>query len=277
MDSELKSVLESIQKRLECIELKINQEENVANNSNHQSSAGAAFSGLDQSEQNGGPTGGVENHVTETSASRRADDVLREFDGIKERLSKVNLPPHLKVQDSAAGIKQESRSALRILSKSARFAETTLRQIAVISSSSRQNQEDQFFNISEEDLSTLYAISAAQVQFLQGEYASLVVKNTFDEETSRLFKSFENHSSAFSPSSLQNLRVAADLASARERAAELGGAHFGHVVVFSTLPTVGSRAEVVDKVIHQIGCHLVALPLIDLLTRGTNSIYFLLS
>ena len=218
MDSELKSVLESIQKRLECIELKINQEENVANNSNHQSSAGATFSGLDQSEQNVGPTGGVENHVTETSASRRADDVLREFDGIKERLSKVNLPPHLKVQDSAAGIKQESRSALRILSKSARFAETTLRQIAVISSSSRQNQEDQFFNISEEDLSTLYAISAAQVQFLQGEYASLVVKNTFDEETSRLFKSFENHSSAFSPSSLQNLRVAADLASARERA-----------------------------------------------------------
>ena len=60
MDSELKSVLENIQKRLECIELKINQEENVANNSNHQSSAGATFSGLDQSEQNVGPTGGVE-------------------------------------------------------------------------------------------------------------------------------------------------------------------------------------------------------------------------
>lgn len=117
MDSELKGVLENIQKRLECIELKINQEENVANNNNHQSSAGATFSGLDQSEQNVGPTGGVENHVTETSASRRADDVLREFDGIKERLAKVNLPPYLKVQDSAAGIKQESHSALRILSK----------------------------------------------------------------------------------------------------------------------------------------------------------------
>ena len=216
MDPELKSVLENIQKRLDCIESKINQEENVASNSNHQSSAGAAFSGLDpsESEQYVGPTGGV----TETSASRQPDDILRVFDGIKERLAKVNLPPHLKVQDSTAGIKQESRSALRILSKSARFAETALRQIAVISSSSRQNQEGQIFDISEGDLSTLYAISAAQVQFLQGEYAALVVKNTFDEETSRLFKSFENHSSAFSPSSLQNLRVAADLASARERA-----------------------------------------------------------
>ena len=58
---------------------------------------------------------------------------------------------------------------------------------------------------------------------------------------------------------------------------ELGGAHLGHVVVCSTLPTVGPRAEVVDMVIHQIGCQLVALPLIDLLMRGTNSIYFRLS
>ena len=88
MDPELKSVLENIQKRLDCIESKINQEENVASNSNHQSSAGAAFSGLDQSEQNVGPTGGV----TETSVSRQPDDILREFDGIKERLAKVNLP-----------------------------------------------------------------------------------------------------------------------------------------------------------------------------------------
>ena len=74
--------------------------------------------------------------------------------------------------------------------------------------------------VSNEELAALFTISAAQIRFLQSEFASLVVRNTFDEETSRLFKSFENHASAFNSSSLQNLRIAADLAVAQERASK---------------------------------------------------------
>ena len=108
---------------------------------------------------------------------------------IKDWLFKVTLPSNLKVQDSSAGIKQENKLALKILSKSARFTEVSLKQISVISA---RQEENGTFVLSEEDVSSLFTIAAAQIQFLQSEYASLVVKNTFDDETSRLFKSFEN-------------------------------------------------------------------------------------
>ena len=96
--------------------------------------------------------------------------------------------------------------------KTATFAETTLKQLAIISN---RQEEGNTFILSQEDLSTLFTISAAQIHFLKAEYDSLVVKNTFDEETSRLCRSFENHSSGFNLQSLQNLPVAADLASSR--------------------------------------------------------------
>ena len=125
--------------------------------------------------------------------------LVREFEQIRDRLSKVAIPDSLRVLDNASGIKQESRQALKLLSKSARFTKTTLKQLAIISN--RQEEGDTFI-LSQEDLSTLFTISAPQIHFLQAEYAGLVVKNTFDEETSRLFRSFENHSSAFNLQSL---------------------------------------------------------------------------
>lgn len=220
MDSDIKSILQDIQERLKALELKStstvsNNTSNVASNENDQQpTAGAGLQGdhIDD--------GGSADNFQEVSASNRPiHDVLKEFEQIKESLARVSLPAHLKVQDSAAGIKQDSRATLKILSKSARFAETTLKQISILSA---RQQDDKSYIISEEELSILFAISAAQIHFLQSEYAGLVVKNTFDEETSRLFKSFENHASAFNTSSLQNLRVAADLASARDRALQRG-------------------------------------------------------
>ena len=63
-------------------------------------------------------------------------------------------------------------------------------------------------------MADFYNIFASQMQYLQSEFATLIVKNTFDERTSRLFKSFENHSSAFSQQSPANIRVAAELSAA---------------------------------------------------------------
>ena len=52
---------------------------------------------------------------------------------------------------------------------------------------------------------------AAQLNFLQSQYTNLVVKSTFDEETARIFKQFENNSTMFSEGSVRNIRVAAEL------------------------------------------------------------------
>ncbi|GFR84553.1 reverse transcriptase [Elysia marginata] len=63
----------------------------------------------------------------------------------------------------------------------------------------------------------LFLTFASQINFLQSKYASLVVNSTFNAETSRLFRSFENNSAAFNDSSLRNVRVAAELAALSKR------------------------------------------------------------
>ena len=217
MDPELKSLLTDIQDRLLALEIKITvsqPEENVPGDDNLDlgPTAGATVVQPDP-DLVGDPA-----EVVDTCASHRlTNDILKNFDRVKDCLAKVTLPSNLKVQDSTAGIKQDGKAALRIISKSARFAETSLKQLSVISA---RQQEDKTVVVSDEELAALFTLSAAQIRFLQSEFASLVVRNTFDEETSRLFKSFENHASAFNSSSIQNLRIAADLAVARERASK---------------------------------------------------------
>jgi hypothetical protein len=71
--------------------------------------------------------------------------------------------------------------------------------------------------LSYQDVQQLFIILSSEINFLQSEYAALVVKSTFNEETSRLFRSFDNNQAAFSPMQLQNVRIAADLASIQAR------------------------------------------------------------
>ena len=200
MDPELKSLLTDIQERLSALEIKstVSQpEENVPGDDNLDLGPTAGATGVQPDpDLVGDPAEAVD-----TCASHRlTNDILKDFDRVKDCLAKVTLPSNLKVQD--------------IIPKSARFAETSLKQLSVISAC---QQEDKTVVVSNEELAALFTISAAQIRFLQSEFASLVVRNTFDEETSRLLKSFENHASAFNSSSLQNLRIAADLAVARCR------------------------------------------------------------
>lgn len=57
----------------------------------------------------------------------------------------------------------------------------------------------------------LYRTLATSSYFLQSEYANIIVRSSFDDETSRPFTNLENNSSAFSDTSLQNIRIAAEL------------------------------------------------------------------
>ena len=146
-----------------------------------------------------GPTGNV------PGASHH--DIYKEFESVKDSVARIALPPWLKIHDSQVGIKQEHKTALKILSKCARFTETGLKLI-----SSFSKEENRTFILSEEDIGAIYTTLSAQAYYLQAEYSSLVVKSSFDDETSRLYTSLENNTSAFSRQSLNNVRIAAELA-----------------------------------------------------------------
>ena len=211
MDLQLKETLEDISKRLAALES--NQQRPIQEQIEEQPNVDSNVNTVN----NGVSTQPIDESIIGGACSK---DYLREFDQIRERLAKVSLPSELKVNDNSNGIKTESRPALKVVSKSARFAETNLKQIALISARIQNGS----VSVSEQEIETLYTISAVNVQFAQAEYANIVVKNSFDEETARLFRAFENHSSAFQDTSLQSLRVAAELSASRERTAQRGRA-----------------------------------------------------
>lgn len=148
-----------------------------------------------------------------TVGASGSQDIQREFDHVRDSLTRVPLPKDYKVNDSVRGINKDSRSTLTIISKCARYAETGLKAIA--SFPPDEDEQSNSLTIEKVDIQKLFTIFSAQINFLQAEFANLVVKSTFDEETSRIFRSFENNTGAFSGNALQNIRLAAELASHR--------------------------------------------------------------
>lgn len=141
-----------------------------------------------------------------------AADVQRDYERLRDSLIRVPVPHNLRVHDTSSGLKQDCRPILKVISKCARYSETGLKVLSQIPDSN----EEQIL-VSKYDLENLFIIFAAQNNFLQSEYASLVVRSTFNEDTSRIFRSFENNQASFSPEALQNVRVAAELASTQAR------------------------------------------------------------
>ena len=137
-----------------------------------------------------------------------AADIQKEFESVRDSVAKITLPPWLKVHDSQAGIKQENKQALKILSKSARYTETGLKLL----SSFHKDEDTNTFVLTEEDIGALYTTLSAESYYLQSEYSNIVVKSSFDDETSKIFQSLENNTAAFSGQALQNVRIAAELA-----------------------------------------------------------------
>ena len=143
-------------------------------------------------------------------------DALREFDSIKESLQRIKLPSHLKVADSQTGIRRECKDTYKVIAKCSRFAETGLRWIGKVTQI-QPDQEADTYHVPEEMMKQLYNIFFAQIGYLRGEYTNLVVQSTFDSDTAKYFKSFESNQTTFTPQSLQNVRVAAELSSIANR------------------------------------------------------------
>ena len=143
-----------------------------------------------------------------TASSFSAAEVEKEYDIIRDSLHKVKLPNTLRVFDSKSGIKRDCQPTLAIVSRCARYTETAVKQLSVIVQYYESHQ------IPTEQLQPLFTILQAEISYLQGEYAALIVKSQFDANTAAVFKCFEGNSGAFNDRSMQNLQRAAEITSA---------------------------------------------------------------
>lgn len=154
----------------------------------------------------------IEEHVSpDLYETQSAADVQRDWERLRESLTKIPVPTGFKVNDSTAGLKSEHRQVSKIISKCARYAEVGIKVLSSI------KHDDSEVGINKAVIDSIFVGLAAQINFLQNEYAALVVKATFDEDTSRIFRQFENNTSNFSTSALHNIKVAAEIAALQNR------------------------------------------------------------
>ena len=128
-------------------------------------------------------------------------EIQEDFNSVKSSTDKVILPPSLKVHDSRSGIKKDDQQTLNVITKCSRYIETALKLI------SRSKEGSPL------DIEQLLVCLIAQIKYLQDEYAALLVKGKFDQPTAQLLRSLQRNNSGFDNQSINNVRIAAELAS----------------------------------------------------------------
>lgn len=142
--------------------------------------------------------------VTPSPGSSRAipaaEDVQAEYRSIAESVNKVQLPSDCTLNKSAIGINRELKTAHTVITQASKYTETSLKLLINYIANPPAG---------EEELSKLFTIQYAQLRYLQDELAGLIVQGQFDQGTSKLFRSLQKNTSAFTPEALENLRSAA--------------------------------------------------------------------
>ena len=93
-------------------------------------------------------------------------------------MQRIQLPPETVLKNSRQGIPRELQVAHNIITKCAKYSETTIKLLATLSEG----------RVTTSDLEKLFTVQYAEVKFLQDELAALIVQGQFDPGTSKLFK-----------------------------------------------------------------------------------------
>lgn len=131
-------------------------------------------------------------------------DLQAEFGAIRDAVGKVKLPADHRLNDQKRGIKRKDQLTLQVLSRSARYVETSFKLLGTMSPDK---------TLSNEEYDHLYHVQLAHMRFLQDEYAALVVQNNFGPDTAQMFRSIQQNTSGLTQSALHDLKLATSLTS----------------------------------------------------------------
>lgn len=132
-------------------------------------------------------------------------DIQADFDTIKESLQRVRLDNGCRLNESKTGIGRSEQPLLTVVSKSARYIETSIKYLSIISGPEQ---------VTEDNLEELFRIQLAHLRYLQDEYSGLLVQSQFDQRTAKLFKSMQRNTAGLSGQALETLRSAAAISAA---------------------------------------------------------------
>ncbi len=96
-------------------------------------------------------------------------------------------PEDLQLFDPRTGIRKTEVATYNISSKGAQFVESTLQQLMLLAPVSNP--------VCPQDLQNLCCIQLAQPEWLKDEYAVLIVRSNFDEDTIKWFRQMTKNTS----------------------------------------------------------------------------------
>ena len=195
----------SIESRLDDIEAKVYEKPkiNVRSEPSHVSFLNDCSTGITQG--NSGQSSDINlDYFTFASPDDDLDivDAQADFATIKEAVSKVKLPADLRLCDQKQGIKKDDQQTLQVLSKSARYVETSIKLLGTITPGKV---------LTPEEYRNLCTIQIAHVRYLQDENATLIVQNKFNKNTAQMFRSLQKNTSGLSPAHLKDLKPASKI------------------------------------------------------------------
>lgn len=195
--------IEKVSDRVEVVEDKLQSHEPLS-----EASGGHAHLGPNQHQQ--------------VASQDTVSDVQAAFTAVQDSVNRITIDPELKLKFSAQGIKKEHRPTYDVITKSAKYPETTLKILSTLTPGEP---------LTEETLAKLFVVQEAQVKWLQDELANVIVSSEFDgnSRTARWFKVMQKNSSVFTPAALENLRSAASIGAIAPEPRPAGrGARFGY-------------------------------------------------
>jgi hypothetical protein len=113
------------------------------------------------------------------------------------------LPDTLQIFDSRTGIGKEELPAYQVVSRCARYAEATFRQLMLL--------DPDRTPVTSQDLQNLVVIQFALLDFLRDEYACLLVKSNYDEDTLKFFTGMTKGKSGLSEKHTEFLKLSSEL------------------------------------------------------------------
>ena len=126
------------------------------------------------------PVGGASGAGLPGGNSSGASAVLTiqdEFQAIRDKTAGVKIPTELRVGTSKLGIKKEDNNTANLIANSAKYVETCIKLL--------WDMED---GASADQLTELFTVQKAHIDYLRQEHSSLVVAGQFGQKTSKLFK-----------------------------------------------------------------------------------------
>jgi hypothetical protein len=100
----------------------------------------------------------VLDHSPEVEQSFTSVDSQEDFQSIKDSVQKIKLPADLKISESKQGIRREDQQTLAVISRNARYAETTLKLLSTFDDGTSNESVDN-------KLSQIVKIQQAQIYY----------------------------------------------------------------------------------------------------------------